>query len=77
MNQVDVMSTNDKESTKFETQTCHNTEIASTITRYSWFYPLYIHASDDKAKFLTSKSEILLLLYTGVSVSLLNLFHSK
>ena len=39
MNQVDVKSTNDKDSTKFEIHTGQITEIANTITPYSWFYP--------------------------------------
>ena len=35
INQVDVKSTNDKDSTKFEIHTCQITEIANTITPYS------------------------------------------
>ena len=77
MNQVDVKSTNDKDSTKFEIHTCQITEIANTITPYSWFYPLYIHASEGKDNILLSKLEILFLLDTGASLSVLNLqtFH--
>ena len=37
MNQVDVKSTNDKNSTKFEIHTCQITEIANTITPSSRF----------------------------------------
>ena len=48
INQVDVKSTNDKESAKFEIHTCEITEIANTITPYSWFYPLYIHSTEQK-----------------------------
>ena len=53
------------------------TEIANTITPYSWFYPLYIHASETNDKILPSKLEILFLLDTGASISVLNLptFH--
>ena len=40
INQVDVKSTKDNDSTKFEIHTCQITEIANTITPYSWFYPL-------------------------------------
>ena len=40
MIQVDVKYTNEKGSTKFEIHTCQITEIANTITPYSWFYPL-------------------------------------
>ena len=47
-NQVDVKSINDKDSTKFEIHTCQITEIANKITLYSWFYPLYEHASEKK-----------------------------
>ena len=64
INQVDVKSTNDKDSTKFEIQTCQITEIANTITPYSCFYPLYIHASEGKDNILPSKIEILFLLDT-------------
>ena len=52
MNQVDVRSTNDKGSTKFEIHTCQITEIANTITPYSWVYPLYVHASEGKDNIL-------------------------
>ena len=72
-NEVDVKSTNDKDSTKFEIHTCQITEIANTITPYSWFYPLYVHASERKDNILPSKFEILFLLDTGASVSVLNL----
>ena len=77
INQVDVKSTNDKDSTKFEIHTCQVTEIANTITPYSWFYPLYVHTSETKANLLPSKLEILFLLDTGASISVLNLptFH--
>ena len=53
------------------------TEIANTITPYSWFYPLYIHASETNDNILPSKLEILFLLDTGASISVLNLptFH--
>ena len=52
-------------------------EIANTITPYSWCYPLYIHASEGKDNKLPSKLEILFLLDTGASISVLNLptFH--
>ena len=69
INQVDVKSTNDKDSTKFEIHTCQITEIANTITPYSWFYSLYVHAYN----ILPSKLEILFLLDTGASISVLNL----
>ena len=36
------------------------TEIANTITPYSWFYPLYIHASETNDNILPSKLEIFL-----------------
>ena len=49
------------------------TEIANTITPYSWFYPLYIHASETNDNILPSKLEILFLLDTGASISVLNL----
>ena len=51
------------------------TEIANTITPYSWFYPLYIHASETNDNILPSKLEILFL--SGASISVLNLptFH--
>ena len=77
INRVDVKSTNDKYSTKFEIHTCQITEIASTITPYSWFYPLYVHASEGKDNILPSKIEILFLLDTGASILVLNLptFH--
>ena len=53
------------------------TEIANTISPYSWFYPLYIHASETNDNILPSKLEILFLLDTGASISVLNLptFH--
>ena len=53
------------------------TEIANTITPYSWFYSLYVHASEGKDNILPSKLEILFLLDTGASISVLNLptFH--
>ena len=73
MKQVDVKSTNDKDSTKFELHTCQITEIANTITPYSWFYVLYVHASERKDNILPSKEEILFLLDTGASISVLNL----
>ena len=76
---MDVKPTDDKDSTKFEIHTCQITEIANTITPYSWFYPLYIyiHASEGKYNILPSKLEILFLLDTGASISVLNLpkFH--
>ena len=77
ISQVNVKSTSDKDSTKFEVHTCQITEIANTITPYGWFYPLYIHASERKDNTLPSKLEILFLLDTGASVSVLNLptFH--
>ena len=77
INQVDVKSTKDKDSTEFESHTCQITEIAKTITPYSWFYPLYVHASQGKDNILPSKLEILFLLDTGASISVLNLptFH--
>ena len=51
--------------------------ITFTITPYSWFYPLYVHASKGKDNILPSKFEILFLLDTGASISVLNLptFH--
>ena len=75
--QVDVKSTNDKDSTNFEIHTCQITEIANVITPYSWFYPLYVHASEGKDNILPSKLEIIFLLDTGASLSVLNLptFH--
>ena len=77
INQVNVKFTNDKDSTKFEVHTCQITEIANTITPYSWFYPLYIHAFERKDNILPSKLENLFLLDTGASISVLNLptFH--
>ena len=77
INHVNVESTNDKDSTKFEVHTCQITEIANTITPYSWFYPLYIHAFERKDNTLPSKLKILFLLDTGASFSILNLptFH--
>ena len=47
------------------------------MTPYSWFYPLYIHALERKDNILPSKLEILFLLDTGASISVLNLptFH--
>ena len=77
INQVNVNSTNDKDSTKFEAHTCQITEIANTITPYSWFYPLYIHAFERKDNILPSKLETLFLLDIGASISVLNLptFH--
>ena len=73
INQVDVKSTNDKDSTNFEIHTCQVTEIANTVTPYSWFYPLYVHTSETKDNLLPSKLETLFLLDTGVSISVLNL----
>ena len=77
INQVDGKPTNDKDSTKFEIHTCQITEIANTISPYSWFYPLYVHTSETKDNLLPSKLEILFLLDTGASISVLNLptFH--
>ena len=77
INQVDVKSTNEKDSTEFEIHTFQITEIANTITPHSWFYPLYKHASEGKDNILPSKLEILFLLDTGASMSILNLptFH--
>ena len=77
INQVDAQPTNDKDSTKFEIHTCQITKIANTITPYSWFYQLYVHASEEKDNILPSKLEILFLLDTGASISVLNLptFH--
>ena len=77
INQVDVKSTNDKDSTKFEVRTCQITAFANNMTPYSRFYPLYIHASERKDNILPSKLEILFLLDTGASISVLNLpsFH--
>ena len=67
----------DNDSTKFEIHTCQINEIANTITPYSWFYPLYVHASETNDYILPSKLEILFLLDTGASISVLNLptFH--
>ena len=75
INQVDVKSTKDNDSTKFEIHTCQITEIANTITPYSWFYPLYVSETNDNI--LPSKLEILFLLDTGASISIiyLPLFH--
>ena len=77
INQVNDKSTNDKDGTKFDVHTCQITEIANTITPYSWFYPLYKHALEIKDNKLPSKLEILFLLDTGASISVLNLpkFH--
>ena len=74
---MDVKSTNDKDSTKFEVHTCQITEIANTITPYNWFFPLYVHASERKDNILLSKLKILFLLDTGASISVSNLptFH--
>ena len=57
--------------------TDNKAEIANTITPYSWFYPLYVHASETNDNILPSKLEILFLLDTGASISVLNLptFH--
>ena len=49
-----------------------NNEIANAITPYSWFYSLYVHASEGKDNILPSKLEILFLLDTGASISVLN-----
>ena len=51
--------------------------MANTITPHSWFYPLYIHASETNDNILPSKIEILFLLDTGASISVLKLptFH--
>ena len=59
----------------FEIHTCHY--IVTTITPYSWFYPQYVHTSETKDNVLPSKLEILFLLDTGASISVLNLptFH--
>ena len=73
LNQVDVKSTKETDSTKFEIHTCQMNEIANTITPYSWFYPLYVHASETNDNILPSKLEILFLLDTGASISVLNL----
>ena len=77
INQVDVKSPKENDSTKFEIHTCQMTELANTITPYSWFYPLYIHASETNDNILPSKLEILFLSDTGASISVLNLptFH--
>ena len=77
INQIDVKSTDDKDSTKFEIHTCQITEIANTITPYSWFYPLYVPASEGIDNILPSKIKILFLLDTEASISVLNLptFH--
>ena len=77
INQVDVESTNDEDSTKFEIHICQITEIANTITPYSWFYPLYVHTSETKDHLIPSKLAILFHLDTGASISVLNLptFH--
>ena len=77
INQVDVQPTNDKDSTKFEIHTCPITEFTNTITPYSWFSLLYVHASEEKDNILPSKLEILFLLDTEASISVLNLptFH--
>ena len=75
--QVDAQPNNDKDSTKFEIHTCQINEIANTITPYSWFYPLDVHAPEEKDNTLPSKLEILFLLDTGASLLVLNLptFH--
>ena len=77
INQVNVESTNDKGSTKVEVHTYQITEIANTMTPYSWFYARYIHASEKKDNILPSNLEVLFLLDTGASISVLNLptFH--
>ena len=77
INQVGVESTNNKDSTIFEIHTCQITEIADTLTPHSSFYPLHLHASEGKGIILPSKLEILFLLDTGASISVLNLptFH--
>ena len=77
INQVDVKSPIENGRTKIEIHTCQMTEIANTITPYSWFYKLYIHASETNDNILPSKLEILFLLDTGASISVLNLptFH--
>ena len=51
INQVNVKFTNDKDSTKFGVHTCQITEIANTITPFSWFYPLYIHGFEKKTTY--------------------------
>ena len=75
INQVDIKPTNDKDSTKFEIHTCQVTEIANTTTPYSWFYPLYIHATEGKDNTLPSKLEILFLLDTKGPINPLS--HNK
>ena len=72
INQINVKSFYDKDSTKFEVHTCQIIEIANTITPYSWFYPLYIHALERKDNTLPSILEIVFLLNTGASISVLN-----
>ena len=73
INQVDVKSTDDKDSTKFEIHTCQIIEFTNTLTPYSWFDPLYVHTFETKDNILPSKLEILFLLDTGASISVLNL----
>ena len=73
INQVDVKSTEEKDCSKFENHTCQINEFANTFTPYSCFYPLYIHASEEKHNIIPSKLEMLFLLDTGASISVLNL----
>ena len=51
----------------------HPTETTNAITPTSWFYQLYVHTPHQKLDTCSSRLEILFLLDTGASISVLNL----
>ena len=51
----------------------HPTETANAITPTSWFYQLYVHTPNQNLDTCSSRLEILFLLDTGASISVLNL----
>ena len=58
--------------TNFELNMYHPTETANAITPISWFYQLYVHTPHQKLDACSSRLEILFLLDTGASISVLN-----
>ena len=59
--------------TNFELNMYHPTETANAITPTSWFYQLYVHTPNQNLDTCSSRLEILFLLDTGASISVLNL----
>ena len=55
---------------KFEIHNSQITEIVNTITPYSWFYPLYVHASE-------TNDNTLPYITLQIKLQLTNVYHSS